>query len=213
MSDYLWNKTGEVDSEIERLEEALRPLRYQPQVLELPAHAKPERPRTTFYFPLVAAAILAIIALAGMWARLIHTDSHKNQPQAVGNLPSPDVRAPQESNPNVQQATVTQTDAPIAPQNTNSSLYYYQQSKAARHASPRTHRESLALRVKNENRKQQTFVASDEQQARLREKREGELAKDRLMFALNITSRKLNIAQRKVAATTSHLPGVNEENR
>ncbi len=45
MSDYLWNKTGAPDEEIEALEESLRPLRYRHQDLELPARAEIGRHR------------------------------------------------------------------------------------------------------------------------------------------------------------------------
>ena len=36
--DYLWDRTGEPDPEIQQLEEILGTLRYQPQPLAIPAH-------------------------------------------------------------------------------------------------------------------------------------------------------------------------------
>ena len=36
--DYLWDKSGEPDPEIQELEEILAPLRYQPKPLELPTN-------------------------------------------------------------------------------------------------------------------------------------------------------------------------------
>lgn len=45
MSDYLWDKTGEPDAEVERLERALGALRHRPRPLELPADAVPETRR------------------------------------------------------------------------------------------------------------------------------------------------------------------------
>ena len=35
--DYLWDKTGQPDPEIQKLEEILGTLRHQPKPLELPA--------------------------------------------------------------------------------------------------------------------------------------------------------------------------------
>ena len=211
MSDYLWDKTGETDEEIERLEETLRPLRYQHQALELPAHAKPGR-RAIVYLPLAAAAILALVALVGMRAYLLRRDSHKNLPQALSNLAIPNNRSRQESKPTAPQTTFEQMDATVAPPHLNSSPPRYQQSTKSRRTSPRRHNELLAAGAKHENKtRQQTLAGNDAQQLRLRDAREGKLAKERLMFALNITSRKLNIAQRKMNA--SRTPGINEENR
>jgi hypothetical protein len=48
MSDYLWDKSGAPDAEVERLEELLGSLRHRPSALELPADATsldPLRPR------------------------------------------------------------------------------------------------------------------------------------------------------------------------
>ncbi|MCA1619345.1 MAG: hypothetical protein LC795_08565 [Acidobacteria bacterium] len=37
MSDYLWDKTGETDEEVERLEALLAPLAHKARTLALPA--------------------------------------------------------------------------------------------------------------------------------------------------------------------------------
>jgi heme exporter protein D len=47
MSDYLWDKSGEPEAEVERLEELLGNLRHRPRMLELPADTlrlEPRRP-------------------------------------------------------------------------------------------------------------------------------------------------------------------------
>lgn len=65
--EYLWNRSGEHDPEIARLEETLRPLRYEPNVsrLQLPARQTATRkPRLWIWsaaVPLAIAATLAII--------------------------------------------------------------------------------------------------------------------------------------------------------
>ena len=65
--DYLWDKSGEPDPQIQELEEILAPLRYQPKPLELPADV-----RRRNYVPLLAIAATVLIALlaAGVWLKL-----------------------------------------------------------------------------------------------------------------------------------------------
>lgn len=63
--DYLWDKSGEPDPEIQELEQILAPLRYQPTPLEVPVV------RRRNYLPLAIAATLLIALLAsGLWLRL-----------------------------------------------------------------------------------------------------------------------------------------------
>lgn len=75
MSDYLWDKTGEPEEDVEQLENLLGTLRYQPRPLEIPESAMPPaaRPTTTrmttiFSRPRLAiAASLLVALLAGTW--------------------------------------------------------------------------------------------------------------------------------------------------
>lgn len=70
MSDYLWDRTGEPDEEIERLEELLGGFGHKPRALELPPEAAP---RTTLFGHarrfrpalVAAAAALILMTLAG----------------------------------------------------------------------------------------------------------------------------------------------------
>lgn len=68
--DYLWDKSGEPDPEIQQLEEILGTLRYQPKPLVLPT----EQPRLNGrrYLPMIAiAATLLLAALAGLaWLKM-----------------------------------------------------------------------------------------------------------------------------------------------
>jgi hypothetical protein len=66
--DYLWDKSGEPDPQIQQLEEILGRLRYQPKPLKIPTGLSPVRKRN--FFPLLAAiaATLLIAALsAAVW--------------------------------------------------------------------------------------------------------------------------------------------------
>ena len=65
--DYLWDKTGEPDPQIQQLEEILGTLRYQPNPLEIPEDL--QRPRRRNYFPwlAIAATVLLAILIGGIW--------------------------------------------------------------------------------------------------------------------------------------------------
>ncbi|MCA1591201.1 MAG: hypothetical protein LC754_00785, partial [Acidobacteria bacterium] len=73
MSDYLWDKSGETDAEVERLEELLGGLRYRPQEFELPPEieaGEPEQRVRRFVFRTsfaVVAAALLLMLFVGLW--------------------------------------------------------------------------------------------------------------------------------------------------
>ena len=52
--NYLWDRTGEADTEMQRMEELLGTLRYQPKPLQIPASMKIGGKRN--YAPLAIAA-------------------------------------------------------------------------------------------------------------------------------------------------------------
>src|ERR1043165_1796891 len=67
--NYLWDRTGETDAEVQKLEELLGTLRYQPKPFPIPASMKIGR--RSNYAPLAIAAALALLALAaGIWLRV-----------------------------------------------------------------------------------------------------------------------------------------------
>jgi len=61
MSDYLWDKSGTPDPEVERLERLLEPFRYRSGVKPI----GPRRPRASMWVALGAAA--AVLAAVGLW--------------------------------------------------------------------------------------------------------------------------------------------------
>lgn len=65
--DYLWNKTGEPDPEVEELEKILGVLRYRPKTLVLPRDIPVQRSRN--FYPLLAVAATVVLSLlaAGIW--------------------------------------------------------------------------------------------------------------------------------------------------
>jgi len=81
--DYLWDKTGQPDPEIQKLEEILGTLRYQPKPLELPVS------RRWNYFPLlaIAASLLFALVAGGVWLRV--RSQRTPQPQQAHVVPTP----------------------------------------------------------------------------------------------------------------------------
>jgi len=89
MSDYLWDKTGEADPEVERLEGLLGSLAHKAGRLELPpevaAPARAGRPRLAWY---AAAAALLLAALAGALVALRPAKLHEARVPAPQSSPA-----------------------------------------------------------------------------------------------------------------------------
>lgn len=106
MSDYLWDKTGEPDEEVERLEALLGTLAHRPRPLALPArdaHAANAAGRPSRLFApwaLAAAAALLVAALAGAAALLRSRETPASKEAAVSNETRPSrVEAAPEKSP------------------------------------------------------------------------------------------------------------------
>lgn len=80
--DYLWDKTGQPDPEIQKLEEILGTLRYQPRPLVIP--------RRKNYFPLlaIAASLLLAIAAGSIWLG-VRSSAEIPKQQAKLDVPVP----------------------------------------------------------------------------------------------------------------------------
>ena len=86
--DYLWDKTGQPDPEIQQLEEILGTLRYQPKPLALPKDLRVPQRRN--YFPMfaIAASVLLALLAAGIWLRVRSRNEVPRQ-QASVETPTP----------------------------------------------------------------------------------------------------------------------------
>ena len=99
MSDYLWDKTGEPDEEVRRLEELLGGFRQEPRPLALPAQpelvSRGPAARVPRWALAVAAAVL-LAALAGAFVALRPGGGGAGDKQASNNteLDAPSVAAP-----------------------------------------------------------------------------------------------------------------------
>lgn len=83
--DYLWDKSGQPDPQIQELEEILGTLRYQAKPLVIPRALAPSRRN---YFPLLAIAATVLVALlaAGVWIQI--RTGKESQPQQAKQVPA-----------------------------------------------------------------------------------------------------------------------------
>ena len=94
--DYLWDKTGQPDPQIQQLEEILGTLRYQPKPLALPDDLRVPHRRN--YVPLmaIAASVLLAILAGSIWLRLrSRVEAPKQQAKVETPTPRPEEKAPQ----------------------------------------------------------------------------------------------------------------------
>lgn len=84
--DYLWDKSGPPDPEIQQLEEILGTLRYEPKPFEIPRDVA--APRRRNYFPVLAIAATLLLALlaGGIWLRMRTRDEVPPQQARVPSV-------------------------------------------------------------------------------------------------------------------------------
>lgn len=176
--DYLWDRSGEPDPEMERLESVLGRLRHQPRPLEMPVVL----PRRQLFHGLAAAAIVLMVLAGGLWLALRPAnDDEEDHPRLVIARPVPYLLSELKL-PTTPMAHEAQAAKPAV------------LASSSHGARERTRRRLIeerasALRAARRGR----MGPSDEEIMR-----EGERAKDQLMLALHFASSKLNLVQRKI---------------
>jgi hypothetical protein len=170
-NNYLWDRSGEIDPDIQQLEETLGTLRYQAQPLQIPTSLQIGRRRS--FYPLMAiAATIALAAIAlGLWFAFkqrpvtLPTEAKQNSQPAPKSIERP---RPQQNDQPQQFAVSTDVKPPVSQK---------------RHREP-----ARMLLVRNRAR----MPAPPELTP-------AELAeKEQVLVALRLVSFKLNVAQRKV---------------
>lgn len=171
--NYLWDKSGEPDEEIQHLESLLSEFRYQPRPLVLP-EATPKRmifsqvTLATMRYAAIAAVVLLALGL-GLWYGVRSTE----QQQPIAALPQ--TASPIPSVTSHQEAAVgkPQPETP-SPQNVKHT------------ATPQTRAVKTPRRTVN----RQTEL-------------EGERAKEKVLYALQITSKQLDTITKKIQTDTN----------
>ena len=67
--DYLWDKSGQPDPQIQQLEEILGTLRYEPRPLVMPDNLR--SPRRRNHFPLLAIAAAILLAMLAVFLLIV----------------------------------------------------------------------------------------------------------------------------------------------
>ena len=189
--DYLWDRSGEPDPEIARLEKALGHLRHQPETVKLPLPVQARRP---FFPDLAAAAVILIVLAGGLWLALRRSiNEERNSPRVLIAPPVPDLLAKTkppviQDAPNPNQAVTDQSSALITT------------AEAKRKGT--TRRASAGTRAA-------VFVAARRVRPHRSDAetlREGEEATEKLMMALRFASSKLNLVQKKMQVNNAGGP-------
>ncbi len=174
--NYLWDRSGEPEPEIQQLEELLGTLRYEPRPLQIPANFKIGR-RLNYFRPMAVAATLLLFAIAiSLWVNFYRRPQHVASKAAAAFetpvVPQSASVAPEELKP----AAVNDTPKSVR--------------MPKRHAVPQP-----ALLAANRARREplpEPALTSEE------------LAqKDQVLLALRLVSTKLNMAQRKLQGGTA----------
>jgi hypothetical protein len=200
-NDYLWDKNGEPDPEIQQLEEILGTLRYQPRPFEIPAEVHPNlqvvRERNFFRSYAAGLAIAATIALVllglGFWFGLQRLQQAR--PSEIVKTPSkPAVSSGPE--PSVAPSPNQDQKANLASDN----------GQDQKHTdAPRRHRVYASQLAGNTNRPhdaaRKNLIKDSEVAAN--ELQEGTAARDQLLLGLRVACTKINFAQKKAQESTS----------
>ena len=232
MSDYLWDKTGDTDEEVERLENLLGSLRYQPRTLELPPVAAPAPTKIShfkrFSRPALAiAAALVLMLLAGAWLAALRRGDSQSETVAVRHAPA----AAQQQNGEAPERMGAQgkQQPPVSEQKKDA------EQVAASHegevGGERIRRAMLSRRTEkfgrggtfagSTGRHEVAFVNASAGAHGARANgagevvptREQQLAKQQLMFALRLTSTKFAEVQKKTQDAESVKPASEERNK
>jgi hypothetical protein len=205
--DYLWDKTGEPDPEIQQLEEILGTLRYRPQPLVMPDELQTDArpgffsglgPRLLPRFAIAATIVIALLGL-GLWLGLQRLQ--RGQPLSVAK--TPDKSAPGSDPGSVPMRTPNENPNQVA------TVPSFDESPSDETRPHRINRPLLGVNASRSSH-QARKGANKNPQLAINELQEGKAAKDQLMLALRVASAKLNLAQRKMQNTYPRDPAHNQ---
>ena len=177
--DYLWDKSGEPDTQIQELERILGTLKFQPRPLEIPAHLQTGSRR--FFFPsfAIAAAITLVALGVGLWLGIHRKEKTSSGVEAVNLSPTAPSARSSPSGAKDQRVSDHRGEEPEFDKNKHPG------SSSRRQWSPASKHTNNAL------------IAAK----RAREREEATAAKAQLMIALRVASSKLSLAQKKTQGT------------
>ena len=168
--DYLWDRRGDPNEEVQELEELLGTLRYQPRELEIPHHFEISGRRNRYRALAIAAAIALTVIGVGIWTSLQRSQSHESAKSQNSSLPQA-------------MATATATSQPpgLAPE----TALNHEVTQQSRHLMS-----SAKSRHVRRDKQQEAPLSPSEIAA-------AKTAKEQLLLALRMTSAKLSLVQRR----------------
>ena len=175
--DYLWDKSGKPDPDVQQLEEILGALRYEPRELEIPAQVQVGR-KSFVARGLAIAAAIALVALGlGVWMNLRQEKTTEAPRAAAGPI--------DEKKLNNLTATVPVAEVPATaiPESASTT------------STPRPRLPVASTRTRRLHPRTPQLSESEMAEARL--------AKDQLMIALRLASSKLSLAQKKTQGNSA----------
>lgn len=178
-NDYLWDRTGEPDPEIQQLEQVLGTLRYQRRQLELPAQLRIGHPLTFFPRIAIAAAVSTMLVGGAAWL-LLHRQNASVGLGSVSNLPA--VEKLKEAPEN---AAALAKDEVVA------------ESKVSNGALESKRKRSGIRKSLLAGNKQFRSLKPSGTELTARDRAEAQAAKEQLLLALRVASEKLSLAQKK----------------
>ena len=181
-NDYLWDRTGELDPEIQHLEQVLGTLRYQPRPLDLPARVRIGRQRTIFPRIAVAAAV-AMMLVGGTFWLLQHRQNHSVGLDSASNVPAVEKVKPATGN-----LAAPAKDDVAESRVANGAIKDHQKRSGVRKTLMSGNKKVRSLEPGGTE-----FTASD--------RAEAQAAKQQLLLALRVASSKLSLAQKKAQGT------------
>lgn len=174
--NYLWDRSGEPDPELQKLEDILGSLRYQPRPLQIPTDIRVGHRRSFFPALAIAAAIGLFAVMLGLWIHFNRTTSTLN------------LEAKQDSQP---EQNAIESQPKVASDNGSSQTASVKTPGKNQKLDPA--RNLLATNRRLPIRKENSQPALTPQ----------ELAeKEQVLVALRLVSSKLSLAQRRTQGTS-----------
>ncbi len=183
--DYLWDRSGEPDPEIQELEQTLGALQYRPRELQIPATVEAGR---TSWFPrrfAIAAAVALMVLGLGVWAIRRTPEAVQSTRTEQTPRPGDEMQAAEGMLDEKQLSDLSsRTDASGGSEKQPQRLGNRKLPNANARRTPATSRRS-------------TLTAA--------ERAEAVAAKEDLMMAMRLVSSKLSFAQKKTQGTNTGL--------
>ena len=185
--DYLWDKSGKPDPDIQELEEIVGTLRYQPRELEIPPQIQVGRKSFIARGFAIAAAVALVMLGLGIWMNLQQEKTTDAPRAAAGPI---DEKKLNDLTASVPATAVPATAVPASEVPASEVL-----AGAPTTSAPPRRLPLAGNRTRPRQPRTPQLSASEIAEARI--------AKDQLMLALRLASSKLNLAQKKTQGNSA----------